>query len=140
MLRRPESVRVLYVEDDPEASRLFSRRLAWSSTVRFDVEAVSDLQSALSMLSTRSFDLVLLDLSLPDAETMSTLVAAGAIARSIPIVVLTANDDDEIALLAARLGVQDLLVKSQQLGRSVERSLLNAIERHRWVRGAVDAA
>ncbi len=140
MIRLSGPMRVLYVEDDPEAARLFARRLAWFRAVKFEVEVASDLQTALGLLSREHFDAVLLDLSLPDGEVMSTLAAAGAIARRVPIVVLTGNDDQDVAVLAARLGVQDYLHKADQDGLSVGRALLEALERHRWVRAAVEAA
>jgi len=136
MIYPDRTVRLLYVEDDPEAARLFARRLGWFRAVRFEVEQASDLQTALACLANEAYDAVLLDLSLPDGEAMSTLAAAGALARRVPIIVLTGNDDADTALLAARLGVQDYLCKNDQDGLSVGHAVLEAIERHRWVRGA----
>lgn len=134
MLRINRPLSVLYVEDDPEAARLFLRRLNWFRAVTLDVVHVADLQGALERLATDHFDLLLLDLALPDGNEMSTLAAAGAMARRIPIVILTGNGDPDVSLLAARLGVQSYLEKEQQDGLSVGRALVEAFERHRWVR------
>lgn len=125
-----ETIRVLLVEDDPDAVRLFARRLAWSPAARFEVEHAPDLQSALGRIERRSYGGVLLDLALPDGESTSTLAAAAAIARHLPIVILTSNEDTELALLAARVGVQDYLVKRHQDAQSLVRALLSAVYRH----------
>ncbi len=127
-------LRVLLVEDDVDAARLAERRLRWSAIASFVVTQAPDLQSALARLEREEYDAVLLDLALPDAQATSTLSAAGAIARHVPIVVLTGNDDDDLAVLAARLGVQDYLVKERQDSRSLSRAILAAVNRHPWVR------
>ncbi len=126
-------IRVLLVEDDPDTSRLFARRLAWSRAAQFDVVLADDLQTALREIESGPLDVVLLDLGLPDGDPMSTLAMAGAIARHVPIVVLTAQDDDDLAVMAARLGCQDYLVKPQDVAH-LSRSVLMAIERHQWIR------
>lgn len=129
-----EPIRLLMVEDDPDAVRLFARRLASSPLASFEIEHVSDLQSALARIETKSYGAVLLDLSLPDGQSTSTLAAAAAIARHLPIVILTSSEDTELALLAARVGVQDYLVKQHQDANSLVRAVLSAVHRHRYVR------
>ena len=140
MTREKPVLRVLMVEDDVDAARLFARRLAWSATADFRVSQAPDLQSALACIEHDEFDALLLDLSLPDAPATSTLAAAGAISRHLPIVVLTGTDDDDLAVLAARLGVQDYLVKDAQDSRSLSRAILAAVHRHPWVRAAALSA
>lgn len=130
METRDEPIRILMVEDDPDAVRLFARRLSLSPLASFEVEHVPDLQSALARIETQRYGAVLLDLTLPDGQSTSTLAAAAAIARHLPIVILTANDDPELALLAARVGVQDYLVKEREDAQSIVRALLSAVYRH----------
>lgn len=133
MTGSPESLHILLVEDDPDTARLIARRLSWAD--RFTVDQAPDLQTALGRIEHEDYDLVLLDLSLPDGEPMSSLAAAGALSRHIPIVILTASDDDGLAQIAARLGVQGYLVKDKSSDtRTLVRSVLAAIHRHRWVR------
>lgn len=129
---RAEPIRILLVEDDPDAVRLVARRLACSRRALFEVEHAPDLQSALGCVETRRYGAVVLDLGLPDGQSTSTLAAAAAIARHLPIVILTASEDTELALLAARVGVQDYLLKNHQDAHSLIRAVLSAVYRHRF--------
>jgi DNA-binding response OmpR family regulator len=124
----------LQVEDDVDCARLFSRRLRWSNTASFEVHHVSDLQSALARIERDAFDVLLLDLELPDGEATSTIALAAAFSRHLPIVVLTACDDRDLAKVAAGVGVQDFLLKGEQRGDHLARALLGAVYRHRWIR------
>lgn len=123
--------RVLLVEDDIDTARLVRRRLERSPRARFQVTHAPDLQLAFGLLEKEPFDAILLDLSLPDGDMMSTLAAMGAVARHVPVVVLTGHSDEDLALLAIRAGAQDYLMKDEQNARTVVRSLLHAIERKR---------
>lgn len=140
MLEPLESIHVLLVEDDEDTARLVSRVLSLSVAASFFVTRAGDLQTALGLIERETFDVLLLDLSLPDGGSMSTLAAAGAIARHVPIAILTGTDEDDLVRLAARIGVQEYLVKGEQGSRSLERALLAAIERHHWVRHRTEAA
>lgn len=124
-------VRVLFVEDDLETARLFARRLRWSPAARFEVTHFPELDAALGALERLSFDVALVDVGLPDADGMGTVAAIGAVARHVPIVFLTANDDDALAVDAVRAGAQDYLIKQHSDGRTVARALLQALHRHR---------
>ena len=76
---------------------------------------------------------MLLDLSLPDADGLETLVRAHAQAPKIPIVVLTGHDDEALAVRAVRAGAQDYLVKGRVDGELLVRSIRYASERGRAV-------
>ena len=76
---------------------------------------------------------MLLDLSLPDADGLDTLVRAHARAPKIPIVVLTGHDDEALAVRAVRAGAQDYLVKGRVDGDLLVRSIRYASERGRAV-------
>ncbi len=140
MLQVLESIHVLLVEDDEDTARLVSRSLSLSAAASFMVTHAGDLQTALGLIEREPFDAVLLDLVLPDGGSMSTIAAAGAIARHVPIAILTSLDEDELVRLSARVGVQEYLVKGEQGPRGLERALLSAIERHRWIRHRTEAA
>lgn len=124
-------LRVLLVEDNAGDARLLREYLAPSETVRFEIETVARLSEAMDATRARDFEIVLLDLSLPDGhglDTYSTLVRE---APDLPIVVLTGLDDDALALRAVQAGAQDYLVKGQVSESTLARSLLYAVERHR---------
>ncbi len=137
MIQLNRALRILHVEDDPDAARLFARWLAWFRPVTLDVVQASDLKTALELLERDSFDALLLDLRLPDGEEWSTLAVAGEVARWLPVVVLTGNDDTDLASLAGRLGVQSYLAKERQDGLSVGAALVDAFERHHASRSAL---
>lgn len=126
-----EPVRVLLVEDELDSARLVTRRLLRYPAVPFEVTHVSDLGSAFAALEDATFDVMVLDLCLPDGEGFDTLASACGVARHLPIVVLTGVDDDEMSLRAIRAGAQDYLIKPLTDMRPVARALLNARERHR---------
>ena len=75
----------------------------------------------------------MLDLSLPDADGLETLVRTHAQAPSVPIVVLTGLDDEGLAIRAVREGAQDYLVKGQVTGQLLVRAMRYATERKRAV-------
>lgn len=126
-----EPLHVLLVEDEADSARLLTRRLSRYPGACFEITHAWDLRSAFSMLEKASFDVMVLDLCLPDGKGFSTLASACGLARHLPIVVLTAEDDDEMSLRAIRAGAQDYLIKPLTDVRPVARALLHARERHR---------
>ena len=125
------SIRVLLLEDDPCAARLVKRYLAWSTLPRFEVEHVADLDPGLERLEREPFDLVLADLGLPGSSPESTLAWLSAVSFNLPIVLLTALDDDRLAERAALSGAEDYLVKDRWDARALGRTLFYAVARHR---------
>ncbi len=125
------AVRVLLVENNLGDARLIELALAGARWTRFELERVDTLAAALGRAGQGGIDVMLLDLSLPDAHGMETLRQAYAQAREIPIVVLTGLDDDDMAFHAVNEGAQDYLVKGRADTELLDRSIRYAIERHR---------
>lgn len=92
------------------------------------------LKNLASSDSKRSVAAVLLDLSLPDSHGLETFNAVRQTAPSLPIVILTGNDDEEVANQAVHLGAQDYLFKNSLTGDLLRKSLRYAIERNRLER------
>ncbi len=131
----PDPIRVLLVEDNPGDARLIREVLSEGVGIRFDITQVPTLEDATGHLAADGrFDLILLDLSLPDARGWDTIRRAREAAPDIPIVVLSGLDDEELALQAVQAGIQDYLVKGQIEGSVLTRILRHAIERHRLSR------
>jgi signal transduction histidine kinase len=129
---KPESpVRVLLVEDNPGDARLTMEALKEAGAHRFAVTHVERLADAQTRLREAAFDLVLLDLSLPDAKGLSTVRRVEAADPSIPIVVLSGFDNETMALEAVQAGAQDYLVKGESSGETIGRAIRYAIERKR---------
>ena len=128
-----EGIHVLLVEDNPGDARLFQELVRDTGAGHLRLEHVTRLSTALDRLSNGKFDVVLLDLSLPDEQGLTTLTRTHAHAPSVPIVVLTGLDDEALAVKAVRAGAQDYLVKGRVDGDLLVRSMRYATERARGV-------
>ena len=126
-----DTLRLLIVEDSSEYAHMLKTVLGIEDTVRFEMEFASDLKSALGRLNGGEFDVVLLDLSLPDSLGLDTFLAVQTYAAQVPIVVITALDDAAVAVRAVREGAQDYLVKGDLDVSNLVRALRYAVERHR---------
>ncbi len=121
--------RVLLVEDNRADARLMAELLSEVPGRPFTVTAVETLAQALVHLP--QHDVVLLDLSLPDAFGLSTVERTVQAGRTVPIVVLTGTDDEQVATDALKAGAQDYLLKAEITPSLVARSIRYAIERKR---------
>jgi len=109
-------IRILLVEDSPTDADLLRQTLSQASAGRFEFTWVERLEDALARLIEQSFDVLLLDLSLPDSSGPETYRRAHNAAPRLPIVVLTGADDESVGLAAVQEGVQDYLVKGKPTG------------------------
>jgi len=121
-------MRVLLVEDNEDDALLIQETL---SETALEIERAERLSTALEKLADESFDAVLLDLSLPDAHGLETLGRMQRDAPSVPIVVLSGLNNEEVAVKAVEEGAQDYLIKGQTDGALLTRALRYAIQRHR---------
>jgi signal transduction histidine kinase len=126
-------IRVLLVEDNPGDVRLLQELLAESAHDRdFLVTAVDRIDTAIDAVRSRTFDVVLLDLSLPDGigiDSCRRLLAATD--DCPPVIVMTGNRDRVAAAEAVGAGAQDFLVKGHVDPELLVRSIEYARERHR---------
>jgi diguanylate cyclase (GGDEF)-like protein len=123
-----QPIRLLLVQRDADGLR---HDLAAAGNGRLEIEAASELGEALRRLSRGGIDVVLLELSLPDSEGLSTFERTYAFAPDIPVVVLTDRYDEELGVTAVQAGAQDYLVKSSADTGEILRGLRYALERHR---------
>ena len=124
-------IRVLLVEDNPWDARLLREALAEVTSESFELTHAITLSEGMERLSVGRTDVVLLDLSLPDASGLDTFIRLHACAPSVPFVVLTGLADETVAAAALREGAQDYLVKGQVDSNLLSRSMRYAIERMR---------
>src|SRR5437870_2906650 len=106
-------IKILLVEDNPGDARLLRETLSWVVTTRFEIKNVSAIADALTQLEKQNFDVVLLDLSLPDSNGFKTFATMHAAAPQLPIIVLTGLDDEALGLDTVHAGAQDYLVKGK---------------------------
>ncbi|MHC5935563.1 PAS domain-containing hybrid sensor histidine kinase/response regulator [Nostoc sp.] len=126
-----KNIKVLLVEDNSSDVFLLQEFLKEVTTVVVNLMPVERLSEALNYLANEIFDVILLDLSLPDSQGLETFVIAHHQAKATPIIVLTGLDDETLAIRAMQQGAQDYLVKGQVTGDLLVRSMRYAIERQR---------
>ena len=98
-----EITNILLVEDNPADATLLHRALGKIPSVQTQVTHVTRLDQALDALAEAGFDLVFLDLALPDSLGLDTVRQISAVAPSLPIVVLSGLDDQALIVEALRV-------------------------------------
>jgi len=130
---------ILLVEDNLGDARLFETHLQTAPSGSFPaatVEHVDTLERAIESLEANSYDLVLLDLGLPNSSGLDTLdrytdlMSNAEDVASVPVIVLTGLRDDSAAVEAIERGAQDYLVKDDVDGTILHRTVRYALERH----------
>lgn len=122
-------VHVLLVEDDLDDARTLQRELVRSGASEFEISHAASLAEAREACADGGFDLLLLDLFLPDSQGLETVSAVQQFAGGAATVVLTGVADREVAIAAVREGAQDYLIKGATDGPSVVRAMYYALER-----------
>ncbi len=120
---------LLLVEDNPGDARLLREMLNDAGTHRAVLTQAGTMSQAEQRLAENEFDIVLLDLGLPDAQGLEAVRRARVAAPRVPLVVLTGLDDESLAAQALQEGAQDYLIKGQIETRGLLRALRYAIER-----------
>ena len=122
-------IRILLVEDNRGDARLFAELIEELPERPFAVTAVDSLATAVTVID--GYDVVFLDLSLPDSHGLDTLAAMRDASTSTPIVVLTGSDDESLALEVMKRGAQDYLRKAEITPSLIARTAWYAIERRK---------
>ncbi len=131
-------LKVLLVEDNFKEAELFKEFLSQAQAIRFELTHVQRLEATIELLEEATFDVILLDLSLPDSQGLETIARLRSVIKNsasrsqsplTPIVVLTGLDDENLALQAIRSGAQDYLIKGQVDSPLLVHALRYAIER-----------
>ncbi len=125
------ALRVLLVEDNPTDALLLREAVADVPNTKVLLTHVERLDDALARLGAERFDVVLLDLGLPDSRGPETFARAHAQAPEVPIIVLSGLDDEDVAIGTVHAGAQDYLTKGRVPGDLLVRAMRYAIERKR---------
>jgi phosphoserine phosphatase RsbU/P len=126
-----ERIRILLIEDDPDDVWVMRNLLGDRWDGPFELVHVELLSAGVERCAEGRFDVVLLDLSLPDSQGLETFFTIHAHAGDVPIVVLSGYNDEATAIKAVQAGAQDYLVKGQVDDNMLVRSVRYAIERSR---------
>jgi signal transduction histidine kinase len=119
------------VEDNPGDARLIQEMLRQASMAPFRVDWLSRLDALLPRLEDGAFDVLLLDLGLPDSQGLATFHRVVGRAPRMPIIIISGATDEELATEAVANGAQDYLVKGQIDAFLLQRAIRYAIERKR---------
>ena len=130
-MKMNSTIAVLLVEDNPGDVHLFQEMLGQSNSTVFDITHVDRLSQALNHLREVKFNVVLLDLSLPDSKGLETFYKVIKEVPTTPIVVLSGLDDEDTTIKSVEDGAQDYLVKGQIDKQNLIRSIKYAIERNK---------
>ncbi len=122
--------KVLLIEDHQGYADILLKRLSKHLDPSFEVMHSASLRSGLESIAKIKFDVILADLSLPDSQGLQTPTFIRALAPEVPIVILTASDDEKLGIEAVRQGAQEYLIKGSTHAKELPQILQYAIERN----------
>ncbi len=126
-------ISVLLIEDDPGYARMIQEMIAEFGKPDLDLTYSDTLTKGLDSLAKENFDVILLDLTLPDSDGLETLLRIKGLVPDIPIVVLTSLEDEKIALKAVQESAQDYIYKGDVRPTLLIRAIKYAVERKRML-------
>ena len=129
----PKKIEILLLEDNGVDVDLISEHLELSK-LDFNISIATRLTDGVEQLEKRRFDVVLLNLTLPDSRGIDTLLATIEASQDEAIIALTSADDEALSLEALKFGAQDYLNKYRLNSEGLRRSILFAIERSNLLR------
>ncbi len=129
-----KKIKVLMIEDSPGDIRLIREMFKEVGISLFELETASCLKEGLEKIKETLYDVILLDLGLPDSRGLETFIKVNVQKQEVPIIVLTGLADETLALDAIKRGAQDYLVKEQLNTGRLATSISYAIERKKTER------
>jgi len=133
-----ETVKILVVDDD-EVDRMAVRRALRAAGVQTELSEVSDCEKAIATLQTQFFDCVFLDYFLPDGDGLSLVQQLRALGITVPLVVLTGQGDEQIAVQLIKAGAHDYLSKANITPENLAQVLRQTIRVYRAEQAAAIA-
>lgn len=115
-----KNIKILLIEDNPGDAYLIEEYLEEFANFSYELKNVGTLDEALSVLKKQPFDVILLDLELPDSEGVNTFISVHNKNQRVPIIILTGLNDEKIRSYDLKKGAHDFLVKGQTEGRLLE--------------------
>ncbi len=120
---------ILIVEDNPADRLLIKEFLAEKQWKRFNLLEAESLQAALDLLPHYDFDVILLDLQLPDSSGVDTVRRIIGEVPESAVIVLTGLEDEDTALQSVRYGAQEYLEKRHLSPSALNKSIRYSLER-----------
>jgi len=129
---------ILIVEDNPEDRLLIKEYLAEKQWKSFDIQEAESLQVALDLLPHYDFDVILLDLQLPDSSGVDTVRRLIGEVPETAVIVLTGLQDEDTALQSVRYGAQEYLEKRHLSPTTLTKSIRYSLERKKSLQDKED--
>ncbi|MDP5018016.1 MAG: hybrid sensor histidine kinase/response regulator [Dolichospermum sp.] len=133
MITATSTLKILLIEDNLAEARLLKEFIKLTKSQNFSLVHVQRLQDGINQLNSEKYDVILLDLTLPDSQGLVSIPQLLQQNPSNPIIVLTNTNDEELAIEAVRQGAQDYLVKRHINPDTLVRSVRYAIERKHFL-------
>jgi len=127
-----KELNLLLIEDNEGDERLIRELLGEQKLIRFNIEKAATLKESEGKISNYKYDIILLDLGLPDSSGLETLIKLIALFPGLAtIIILTGLNDTEIGLKAVNNGAQDYIIKGQVDSEKLLKSIIYSFERSR---------
>jgi class 3 adenylate cyclase len=124
------TIKVLIVEDDEFITMVYLDQLKDVSNITFEIDTVSIFKDGIEAIENKTYDVLLLDLNLPDSNYSQTIEKIPSLSAKLPVVIMTSTNDEVLALKTMNMGSQDYLIKTKLERTLFIRSVLYAIERN----------
>jgi DNA-binding NarL/FixJ family response regulator len=128
-----QPIRVLLIEDDPNHAKALQAMLGRVNEFDYQMVHCYKLYDGLRQLEISNFDVILLDLGLPDSEGFNTFKTVYDNAPDIPIVIFTALFSEDIALKTLKEGAQEYLFKGEFDGQDLSTAIMHSQARNEYV-------
>jgi len=133
-----EKINILLIEDNPDDARLFNIYLKEAYATLFTLNTADYLNKGLELIKAYEYDIIIIDLTLPDSSGLNTFMSVYYAAPEKPIIVLTGLEDESMGITTVKLGAQDFLVKSKLSSKTLKRSLNYSIERYKLLKALAE--
>jgi len=128
--KKKENIRVLLLEDDEGDALMLCEDLEGDHSSNYKITHTTTLGDTIEALNTNEFDILLSDLTVPDSQGTETIYALLEI-TSIPLIILTGDENSELSKQAIKEGVQDFIVKNNLERYDVPNAIKYSIQRHK---------
>jgi two-component system, sensor histidine kinase and response regulator len=133
-----EDIKILLVDDD-EIDRMMVRRALKSASFTVQIAEAQNCAETLAAFKQDTYDCALLDYRLPDGDGLELVIQIRALNVQIPLIVLTGQGDDQIAVELLKAGASDYLSKSRVSPGRLAQVLQNALRIYKAERAAATA-
>jgi DNA-binding NarL/FixJ family response regulator len=132
-----QPIKVLLVEDDPYHAEALHAMIDRVHEFDFELFHCYKLQEGLQLLKNNEFDVILLDLGLPDSSNIETFIRVHDYSPEIPIIILTALFDEAVALKTLNSGAQEYLFKGEFDGQDLSTAIMHSIKRIKYIHSLI---